>query len=102
MSHTRETGFYANLSFVDYVGLPVGMQLSVVEGPTQRVLGVQSTAVRDICAMLANRTVQDGQPWTKLCQYAPDGSPRRVISPGKYHSTHPRAFSDYYLGYPGL
>jgi hypothetical protein len=99
MSHTKESGFYANLSFVDFVGLPVGMQLSVVGGPAQRVLGIDAAAITKICSLLHNRTVQEGQPWRALCQSAPNGTPRRVISPGKYISTHPSAFSDYYLGY---
>lgn len=99
MSYTTELGMTVNLSFVDFVGLAVAMQLSTGNGTTWTLRGTDTSAVRRICAALVRQAARERQPWHALCQYDGQGQPIRVHSPGKYISLHPSTFSDYYADY---
>ncbi|KIW41493.1 uncharacterized protein PV06_07044 [Exophiala oligosperma] len=101
MTYTQAGGLYADMTFVDFIGMPVGMQLTTTDGSgTQTVSGVAQGAVSTVCNDLTPRASQDGQPWDQLCQYAQSGgSPLRANSPGKYIAVHGDAFSDYYAPY---
>ncbi|KIW58509.1 hypothetical protein PV05_03020 [Exophiala xenobiotica] len=100
MTYTEAGGIYADMTFVDFVGMPVGMQLTVNDGSgTQTVRGVAQGAVSTVCNDLTPHASQDGQPWDQLCQYSSSGSPLRANAPGKYISVHGDAFSNYYTSY---
>ena len=99
LSYTQAGGIYANLSFVDFVGMPVGMQLTVNNGATQKVLGTNKNAVSNMCSAMQARTAADGAPWADLCQRTQSGTLVRVNSPGKWAAVHGDAFSSYYSAY---
>ncbi|KIW14461.1 hypothetical protein PV08_07245 [Exophiala spinifera] len=105
MTYTQAGGLYADMTFVDFVGMPVGMQLTTTDGSgTQTVRGVAQGAVSTVCNDLAPHASQDGQPWDQLCQYAQTAggsslSPLRANAPGKYIAVHGDAFSNYYTSY---
>lgn len=79
------SGLFANISYVDFVGLPLGMTLTNSTGDVQTALGLPSTAVNDVCNDLKTQAAKDGQPWDKLCQ-AINGTVLRVLSPYSYMS----------------
>ncbi|KAI1363220.1 hypothetical protein F5Y08DRAFT_329508 [Xylaria arbuscula] len=76
-----------NLSFVDWVSLPLGMTLKY-QGKngteTVTISGLQPDALVKVCEALS------AVPgfWPKLCLRSPDNTPLRVMSPAKYISLH--------------
>lgn len=92
-------GLYANISYVDFVGLVLGMSLQSGDGSTQTAQGLQPGSVAAICESLKAQQAIDGQPWGDLCQVDSSGTPLRVIAPIDYLSLNPNAFSDYFTDY---
>lgn len=99
LTYTQAGGLFANISYVDFVGLVLGMSLSCLDGTTQTALGLQATAVASICSDLKAQEAVDGQPWGDLCVQSTSGTPLRVLSPQDYISLNPNAFADYYTSY---
>ncbi|ROT38136.1 glucanase B [Sodiomyces alkalinus F11] len=89
---------WANISFVDYVGLAVGMVLRSLSGTVQEVLGLRSTALESICANLGRQGQVDGRPWAAHC-IVRGGRLLRALSPKDYADIDPTAFEDYWTGY---
>jgi hypothetical protein len=92
-------GIYADISYVDFVGMPLGIQLQSSDGSTQSALGLNGDAVSQICSGLKAQAQSDGQPWDELCVTDSSGNPIRVLSPNDYISLSNNAFSDYYTDY---
>ncbi|KAF2220752.1 hypothetical protein BDZ85DRAFT_176444, partial [Elsinoe ampelina] len=68
---TTQTGVsFANPSYVDFMGLPIGVSMG---GGTAQ--GATSTAVDDACSFLSTK----GEAWSALC--VGDGAGKRVLSP---------------------
>lgn len=99
LTYTANGGLYANISYVDFVGLVLGMELLVGDGSKQSAPGLQATAVKSICSALEEQASSDGQPWDKLCLADSNGNPLRVMAPGDYIATNPDAFGDYWTSY---
>lgn len=71
---------YANISYVDFVGLVLGMTLVSGDGSIQSALGLHTGSVATICAGLQAQEAKDGQPWGELCQADASGTALRVLS----------------------
>ncbi|KAK2759808.1 hypothetical protein FQN54_002542 [Arachnomyces sp. PD_36] len=99
LTNIAEGGLYANISYVDFVGLILGMKLETESGDVQNVAGLPSDAVSLICDDLAAQGSSDGQPWGELCVTGDDGSPIRALAPTDYLGRDPEAFSDYFTSY---
>ena len=99
LTNNEAWGLYANISYVDFVGLILGMQMTETNGNTQSALGLQPDAVASICASLKAQTAKDGQPWADLCVTGLDGKPLRILAPSNYVASNPDAFKDYYNDY---
>lgn len=96
----NDTGIYANVSYVDFVGLPLGMVLTTSDGPTQTTVGLNSGIIPTLCSAL-NAAASDGAPWGSLCQTDSSGNPLRVVAPIDYISQpgNADAFGDYWTAY---
>ena len=79
---------YADLTYLDFVGLPLGLQLTAGDGTTTTVQGTNADAVTNICNALTAQAASDGQPWGDLCQTY-NGEVIRVIGPQDYISLNP-------------
>ncbi|KFH44846.1 Glucan endo-1,3-beta-glucosidase-like protein [Hapsidospora chrysogenum ATCC 11550] len=91
---------WANISFVDFVGLPLGMELTVHGGgDTQSAYGVYRDAVAVICDALRRQEAADGRPWSALCMAGADGKPVRALSPTGYSDINPDGFRTYWDDY---
>ncbi|KAI1385842.1 uncharacterized protein F4822DRAFT_414289 [Hypoxylon trugodes] len=99
LTNTAEGGIYANISFVDFVGLIMSMKLTLGSGETQTVSGLQSGVIPTICSELKDQAAADSQPWDKLCVTDSSGNALRILSPNQYASVDPTAFSTYYDDY---
>ncbi|KAH6969340.1 hypothetical protein DER45DRAFT_622002 [Fusarium avenaceum] len=90
---------YANISYVDFVGIPLGMDLALKDGSTQSCAGLESGAVGKICDDLVKQKDADGRAWTFMCIADAQGKPVRVLSPGNQYDLEPISFGDYWDTY---
>jgi hypothetical protein len=77
-----------NLSYVDWVSLPLGMNVTFQDGDGQKTVsvpGLNPDGLINICKAMSEL----GSFWPRLCLKAPDGTPLRVMSPTKYLSLYP-------------
>ncbi|MFD2417137.1 beta-1,3-glucanase family protein [Amycolatopsis pigmentata] len=72
----NDAGLYANISYVDLVGPPIGLDLTAASVPEQSVAGLPAGSVDGIAADLA----AVGGPWGGLVQKRSDGRNLRVIA----------------------
>ncbi|KAI1733771.1 glycoside hydrolase family 64 protein [Xylaria scruposa] len=93
------TTIYANISFVDFVGIPLGMGLTLANGQSQIVQGLQGGAVNNICNGVKSQASADGQIWDRLCTVSSSGKALRVLAPNLYTSANAGAFNGYYDNY---
>ncbi|KAH7363953.1 hypothetical protein BKA65DRAFT_603132 [Rhexocercosporidium sp. MPI-PUGE-AT-0058] len=93
------SGVWANISCVDFVGLPLGISLTTIPGTVQSTAGLTANAVACICNDLRRQAMQDGQPWDELCQRSNTGTAIRVLAPVNYINLNPSAFKSYWVDY---
>ena len=109
LTNSATEGLWVNISFVDFVGLALGISVTSSadgsgdtsqSGLTQTVPGLSDTAAAQICSDLQAQAAIDNQPWGDLCiTSTTTNSLIRVLSPGDYMSINPTAFSDYWSSY---
>ncbi|KAI3325768.1 glycoside hydrolase family 64 protein [Xylariaceae sp. AK1471] len=90
---------FANISFVDWVGIAMGMGLTLASGETQIVRGLVPGAVENICTDLKAQNSKDGAGWDKLCMTNSNGEVLRVLSSNLFIASNPTWQSDYYNSY---
>ncbi|GAA5154859.1 MULTISPECIES: glycoside hydrolase family 64 protein [Amycolatopsis] len=71
----NDVQLFANISYVDFVGLPLGIALTSSAG-TQSVQGLPAGSVDAVASALSGQ----GGAWPQLIQNGPDGRPLRVLS----------------------
>lgn len=71
---------YANISYVDFVSLPVSMSMTPEDGKVQSVLGLKADGLSVICAGLEEQSRRDASDWQKLI-FESQGKKIRVLSP---------------------
>ncbi|PTB64807.1 glycoside hydrolase family 64 protein [Trichoderma citrinoviride] len=96
LSYTEGKAVYANISYVDFVGMILSMSLSSTDGSTQITRGLHSYALKEICQGLAQQTHKDGFPWAALCITNSHGTPIRALAPGDYSAINPKGFRGYW------
>ncbi|KAI1127005.1 hypothetical protein F5Y10DRAFT_243685 [Nemania abortiva] len=94
-----QSQIYANISYVDWVGIAMGMALSLGTNETQVVKGLVAGAVQNICNDLNAQNALDNAGWDKLCMTDGNGNALRVLSPNLYIASNPTWQSDYYTSY---
>lgn len=99
LSNVPNGGLYANISFVDFLGLILGMKLQVGDGSVQEAKGLHTGSVQAICRELSAQTAQDGASWGDLCQADKNGNLLRVLAPTDFMSNYNSAFSTYWSSY---
>jgi len=101
MTNTEEGGIYANISYVDFVGMILSMSLQTGSNGTQTTKGLEADAVEKICNDLKLQTGKDGQPWEEMCVLGTSGTPLRVLSPTDFGAggNGTGAFETYWTDY---
>lgn len=100
LTNSKSWGLYANLSFVDFIGMALGMKLKRHgNDTTQEIKGVPTAGKKQICEDLKEQAKKDGQPWDQLCFHDENGELVRVISPAGHLSSNTTAFQDYWYPY---
>ncbi|KAI1169780.1 glycoside hydrolase family 64 protein [Nemania sp. FL0916] len=95
----NDGSIYANISYVDWVGMSMGMALTLATNETQTVQGLAAGAVQNICNDLKTQNSKDNAGWDKLCMTNANGEALRVLSPNLYIASNPSWQSDYYTDY---
>jgi len=90
---------YANISYVDFVSLPVSLALTPTDGPTQKVLGLKPDGLATICAGLEDKNLPCAEDWAK-CVYKSNGAQLRALSPNSaYFLNGQSLLKNYYDDY---
>ena len=97
-------GVTADISFVDFVGLPLGITLEGINSNESQSIQGLTDSLEDICDELRQQACADGQPWDQLCvttNSTTDSRTLRILSPTDYLVQNPNAFDGYFEGYVG-
>lgn len=95
-----ENAFYADLTNMDFVSIPLGLKVVSTTGTTTSIPGLVANATQLICRALQNQTAYDKYNWAKLCVHDSNEKLIRVLSPTQYLAMHPTDnFSTYYDPY---
>ncbi|KAF2265419.1 hypothetical protein CC78DRAFT_599896 [Lojkania enalia] len=89
---------YANISFQDYVGLPIALTLKTASGNTQHVAGLAADGVLTVCKKL-EYVGHDHGDWAKLVMKSKQGEYLRAITPYNGMQLYPGLFDGYYDKY---
>lgn len=89
---------YANITYVDFVGVSVGLKLTNTAGATQSVPGMPSTGLDTVCSALQAQTSSDGAPWSSLIVKDSSGANLRALSPNNA-AVMGNNFGTYYQNY---
>ncbi|MFC8447885.1 beta-1,3-glucanase family protein [Kitasatospora sp. NPDC057223] len=88
---------YANITFVDMVGLPISFRLETPEG-VQTVAGLPGDGLDRVAAALRAQAAADGSDWSRLI-VTRNGADLRVLSPNLAIRGNPALFAGYFDGY---
>jgi hypothetical protein len=89
---------FANISYVDFVSLPISLSLLNTSGTTQNVTGIPANGLDTICAGLQAQNATDGAGWNQLIVNN-NGTNLRALSPNTGIVMNPSLFSGYYNSY---
>lgn len=89
---------FVNISYVDFLCLPISLSLTNTSGTTQNVLGVGANGLDTVCAGLSAQSATDGAGWDQLIVTS-GGQNLRALSPTNGIVMNPSLFSGYYDSY---
>ena len=93
---------FANISYVDFISLPVGLALTNASGATQTVTGMSANGLDTVCSGLTAQQAADGAGWDQLIETNPNGSGNlRALSPNIGIARNSALFQGYYDPYVG-
>lgn len=90
---------YVNVSYVDFVSLPISLQLENASGNTRTVPGMPTGALSRVCEGLIAQGAKDGAGWEKLVIQSSAGRYLRALSPNAGGVLVPGLLQGYYDGY---
>ena len=91
---------FANISYVDFVSLPVSLSLSSRANSTvQNVVGMAPNGLDLVCDRLRQQNAADGAGWDQLIVRSPSGGNLRALSPNNGMTLNPSLFRNYYNPY---
>lgn len=91
---------YINISYVDFVSLPIALQLENTSGVVTTVQGLPSSGLDTVCSNLTAQTATDGEGWSSLIVKAPStGANLRALSPNSGIVMDSTLFNGYYQSY---
>ena len=89
---------YVNVSYVDFVSLPIALQLENQSGNVRRVEGMPADGLQKVVAGLEAQGKKDGKGWEKLV--IKDGDQvLRALSPNSALVLFPKLFDSYFQGH---
>jgi len=89
---------FANITMVDFTGIPIGLALTDTSGNTQTVAGLPAGGLDTVCSGLTAQQASDGNPWTDLIVTS-GGQNLRALSPQNGIVLNSSFLSGYYDDY---
>jgi hypothetical protein len=89
---------YANISYVDFVSLPISLTLTNSSGQTKHVSGIPADGLNTICSGLTSQQAKDSAGWDKLIIKKGDAN-LRAVSPNTGITLNSGLFDNYYSSY---
>jgi hypothetical protein len=89
---------YADISYVDFVSIPIGMSLTDTAGNVQNVTGIPANGLATVCSGLTAQNAVDGAGWNKLIVTS-GGANLRALSPNNGIVMNSSLFSGYFQPY---
>ena len=93
---------FTNISYVDFVAIPIAMSLTNSYGNVQLVKGIPQGGLATVCQDLVAQKGVDGQGWDQLVVKSPSGQVVRAISPNMGIVLNPNLFAGYFEPYVDL
>jgi hypothetical protein len=90
---------YVNISYVDFVSIPIGLELTNTGGTVTHVSGLPADGLDTIATNLVAQHAKDSAGWDQLVIKASDGSNLRVLNPTGAIDLNPSLFQDYWTSY---
>lgn len=90
---------FVNISYVDFVCLPISLLLTNTSHATQYVSGMASGGLDTVCQGLTAQTASDGAGWSSLIVPNPSGGNLRALSPNNGITLNSSLFRGYYQNY---
>ncbi|KAK5110015.1 hypothetical protein LTR62_006382 [Meristemomyces frigidus] len=90
---------FANISYVDFVALPISLTLQDTSGHVQHVSGLPSNGLQTIANGLTAQTQKDGRRWSSLIVNNSSGQLLRILSPNSGILLNPSWFQPYWTDY---
>ncbi|KAI7082344.1 glucanase b [Hortaea werneckii] len=90
---------FANISYVDFVGLPISLDLTDTANNVQRVAGMTNYGPQTIANGLIAQTRRDGRRWSSLIVNDKAGNFLRILSPNSGITLNPDWFQTYWTDY---
>ncbi|RYO99711.1 hypothetical protein DL766_005685 [Monosporascus sp. MC13-8B] len=81
------SSLWANLSFVDFVGLVLGMTVTTKSDKEIPSAGLEGDALQGICDDMVAQSKSDGQDWGAMCLRDDNDEVLRVIAPNMFIQT---------------
>ncbi|ACU74083.1 Carbohydrate binding family 6 [Catenulispora acidiphila DSM 44928] len=89
---------FANISYVDFVSIPISLALTNGSGATQTVSGLPTNGLDTVCSNLNAQHAADGAGWNQLVVTS-GGANLRALSPNNGIVINNSLFSGYYQPY---
>jgi hypothetical protein len=89
---------FANISYVDFVSLPISMTLLNGAGVTKHVSSMATNGLDMVCSSLRNQDARDHAGWASLI-INHNGRPLRALSPNSGMVMNSTLFANYYQTY---
>ncbi|KAL9632503.1 MAG: hypothetical protein Q9164_005276 [Protoblastenia rupestris] len=87
---------FANISYVDFVSIPIALTLTNTAGRTQTVAGMPRSGLDTVCSGLQAQQSRDNAGWGNLIVRTPSGRNLRALSPNNGITINPNLFQNYY------
>jgi hypothetical protein len=94
----NDSQLFANVSYVDFVGIPIALSLTSRQGQAQSVPGIGPDGFQTIVNELRAQSQRDGRPWDQLIHEV-NGQPIRALSPNNLLVENPSAWDGYWNAY---
>lgn len=94
----NSTQLYVNITYVDFVSLPIAIALTTTSGETRTVEGLPRHGLNTICNALKEQNAKDNAGWDKLI-VTNNGANLRAVSPNTGIILNPGLFGTYYNPY---
>ncbi|MCJ1450989.1 hypothetical protein MMC28_001323 [Mycoblastus sanguinarius] len=91
---------FVNISYVDFVCLPISLTLTNTSGASKHVAGMAADGLDTVCSGLIAQTASDKAGWSSLIVPSSGGSSNlRALSPNTSISMNSSLFSGYFQAY---